>query len=111
MRVELDKWQAGAYVELRDMAPFGLVKMLRPKLDESGNEIPMVLDDYALSMVRYLVKDWKIANLDGDELGAPKTISLLELEFVQVEIIVKIVEEANAVLAKANPDPNSVSVS
>lgn len=111
MRLDLSKFQPGAYAELREEAPYGLIKGLQPKMDADGQPIPITLDDSAVNFMRFMVKEWNVVNVDGDALPTPRNVTLSDLELVNMNVVVEIVQSADKILAKSVPDPNSSSVS
>lgn len=111
MRLDLGKFQPGAYAELREETPYGLVSGMQPKTDTDGNPVPIDLDSRTVNLIRYMVKEWNVTNIDGDKLPSPRSVSIADLEFVKVEIISEIIQAIDKISTQALPDPNSSSVS
>ena len=110
MRIDLSTHQPGAWVDLREEVPFGLVKGLSNTVDSDTQQITD-LDGYTVSMVNYLVRDWHVADVDGQPLPEPRTVTVGALELVKIDVLRAILDATSEILKRAQPDPNSGGVS
>lgn len=103
MRVDLSDIQPGAWADVRDKVMTGFGRRVaavrgsdKPEDERSGEIME--------AMIRYQVRAWSVADDNGDRLPDPAECQISHLEFLDEEILTRILEACNEVGNKSARD-------
>lgn len=108
MRVDLSDLQPGAWAEIYDKVPWGLMRQL-VKYAGADDADPSVNIEVAGVLLRQLVKEWEVKDLSGTQVAIPKHLTDEELDTIEGEILQKIAGEARVVISGVRADPKSTA--
>ncbi len=101
-RIDLGEAQEGAFAIIRSSLPYGFAREAR-KLGEDER------DERADIIIRWLVKQWNLLDVDGGNLPPPQQVQSADLDLIPAEAVAAIVRAAFPAKAQEAEDPNSPS--
>lgn len=113
MRVELNEYQSGAYVEILDTIPWKVLKAVsRVSTIRMGENIPHEETEKVNDIVlKTMVRFWNVKDAIGNDVPIPKEASEEQLDLVDGLLIARILGEVMKLTRQVKVDPNSGNAS
>jgi len=105
MRIDLNDYQSGAYVEILDSIPWKVLRVASRMAgkNNSAEETELVNNVTLKTMIRF----WNVKDTLGADVPIPKEASEEQLDMVDGLLVTKILGEIMNLTKRVKVDPNS----